>query len=245
MEYRKKFVDVHCHILEGVDDGSKSLDNSLEMARLAAEGGTSDIICTPHSIPGMFENYKGEELEEKFQVFKQALAENDIPLNVYLGMEVYGNENTPDDLKNDKLYSLAGSDYMLIEFNFGEDPRFVNYILDCLPDHGYIPVIAHPERYEFVADDPSLLFRWTDKGYLLQCNKDSIRGRFGKLPYRIARDVLSDNLYSFIGSDAHGALHRTPGLEYAFYDVEDLCGTEYAEKIFIDNPRVLLGGGEI
>ena len=235
-----KFVDVHCHILNEVDDGSYSLENSIEMASLAAEGGTGDIICTPHCIKGHFDNYRSEAVEEKFTRLKEAVKENNIPVNFHLGMEVYGTVDTVEDLKNNRLYSMAESRYILVEFNFGEKEDLVNYILDGIGGNGYIPVMAHPERYHFVAHNPMLLFDWTDKGYLLQCNKDSIRKKFGPTPYCISRDILKDNLYSFIGSDAHGATHRTPYLEYAYNDVCELCGKEYADKIFITNGRKLI-----
>ena len=235
-----KFTDIHCHMLFDVDDGSYSLENSLEMAALSVESGVSDVICTPHCIPGMFENYAGEQLNERFEQFKNALIKEEIPLNIHLGMEVYGNENTADDLKNHRLCTLAGSRYLLIEFNFGENPQMVNYILDDVADLGYVPVIAHPERYDFVARNPSLLYRWADKGYLMQCNKDSIRGKFGKMIYRISMDMMKDRLVSFVGSDAHGALHRTPFLEYAYNMVEDNFGTDYAAEIFCANPQKII-----
>lgn len=241
----ENMVDIHCHMLNEVDDGSYSLENSLEMAALSVESGVSDVICTPHSIPGMFENYAGEALNERFEIFRNALKEEGIPLNVYLGMEVYGNDNTADDLKNRRLCTLAGSRYMLIEFNFGANPQIVNYILEDVADCGYVPVIAHPERYDFVAQRPAILYKWADKGYLMQCNKDSIRGKFGRMIQRIAMDMLSDGLFSFVGSDAHGALHRTPYLEYAFNEVEDQFGTDYAVKLFSENPRKILHNKEI
>lgn len=240
-----RLIDIHCHMLGGVDDGSDSLETSLDMARMSYESGVGQVILTPHSIPGMFENYAGEELEERFDEFKNALAENGIPLKIHMGMEVFGSGQTKDDLKNKRLYTLAGSGYMLIEFDFGEDPHFVNYILSAVADNGYIPVIAHPERYHFVAEDPRLLFKWSERGYLMQCNKDSVLGRFGRMVKAISHDMLVDNLYSFFGSDAHGTVHRTSGLSYAFDEVADLCGVDYAEKIFIENPTKLIEGQKI
>lgn len=239
------FVDMHCHLLNEVDDGSYSLENSVEMAALAAEGNTGDIMCTPHCIKGHYENYNGEELLEKFEKLKSTIKENDIPVNLHLGMEVYGCSDTIDDLENNRLVTLAGTKYLLIEFDFGEEADFVNYILDGVGYNGYIPVIAHPERYHFVAKKPQLLLDWTDKGYLLQCNTGSIRHKFGDIPYRISRDILKDNLYSFVGSDAHGATHRTPFMEYAYNDVAALTGEEYAQEIFINNGRRLLNGEEV
>lgn len=233
-------VDIHCHMLPCVDDGSYSLENSLEMASLSAECGVTDIICTPHSIPGMFENYAGDELKAKFDELQNAIKDEKIPVNIYTGMEVYGNENTPSDLKHNRLYPLANSRYMLVEFNFAEKIPNVNYTLECIADNGYTPIIAHPERYDFVAQKPLILYKWIENGCLLQSNKDSIMGKFGEMIFRIVMDMMNDKLVSFVGSDAHGALHRTPYLEYSFNRVEETFGADYAEDIFINNPRKIL-----
>ena len=242
---KRRIVDIHNHMLFGVDDGSYSLENSLEMAELSCESGVTDVICTPHCYPGMFENYAGTGFEKNFEKLKEALNDEGIPLNLHLGMEVFGHYETLDDLKNNKLYCLAGSRYMLIEFDFNDNPENVNYILEDLLDYDIVPIIAHPERYNFVAKAPTILFNWLDMGCLLQCNKDSISGKFGNLVKKISIDMLSDRLFSFIGSDAHGATRRTPYMQFAYEFVEENFGNDYAEEIFFKNPLKIINNSEI
>lgn len=233
---KRRIVDIHNHMLFGVDDGAESLEHSLEMAELSAESGVTDIICTPHCYPGMFENYAGTGFERNFEKLKRAVSDEGIPVKLHLGMEVFGCRRTYDDLENRRLYCLADSRYMLIEFDFNDDADNVSHILDLLLDRSIVPIIAHPERYVFVANRPALLFDWLDMGCLLQCNKDSISGKFGKMVHKIAMDMLSDRLFSFVGSDAHGAIDRNPYMKYVYKQVEENFGSAYAQEIFYENP---------
>lgn len=245
MQRLNGLADLHCHILPGVDDGSDCIETSLEMLELSAESGVTDLVCTPHCIPGYYENYKGEKLNAKFDKLKQAAKDAGIPVNLHLGMEVYGHGNTFQDIKNDRLCTIAGSKYMLVEFNFGERIDVVQNVIDDIADAGFIPVIAHPERYKFVAARPALLYDWADRGFPLQSNKDSINGKFGRLVYEIVMDMLSDRLVSAVASDAHSSLTRTPYLGYAYNAVEENFGKKYAELIFCENPHRIINNDDV
>lgn len=242
---KRRIADIHNHMLFGVDDGAYSLEDSLEMAALSAEGGVTDVICTPHCYPGMYNNYAGKELELRFEQLKKAVAEEGIPITLHLGMEVLGNIGTADDLRNKKLYCLAGSRYMLIEFDFDEKTDKVNFILEEVIDSGIVPIIAHPERYSFVARTPAVLFKWLDMGCLLQCNKDSFGGKFGRTVKKIAMDMLSDRLFSFVGSDAHDPVGRTPYMKFAYNFIRENFGTDYADEIFVKNPVKVIDNDNI
>ncbi len=233
-------VDIHCHVLPGIDDGAESIEDALDMVQLSVESGVKKVICTPHSISGVFDNYRGSKLTDEFWEFKNTINDAKLPLEVYLGMEVFATVNTANDLNSGKLCTLADSRYMLIEFDFGEDEKMVRYILDSLAETDVTPVIAHPERYEFIARNPRMLYEWIDKGYLLQSNTSSVRGKFGRMVNAIVMDMLSDRLVSFIASDAHGALHRTPFLEFAYNMVNENFGEKYANEIFKVNPNKII-----
>lgn len=238
-------VDLHCHVLPGVDDGSDCLDTSLEMLELSAESGVTDVVCTPHCIPGYFENYKGEALNAKFEEFKRAVEGAEIPVNLHLGMEVYGHGKTVLDIEDDKLCTIAGSKYMLVEFNFGEREDMVQRILGDISSAGYVPIVAHPERYEFVAKNPTLLYDWADRGFPLQCNKDSVLGKFGRMVQEIVMDMLSERLVSIVASDAHSSVSRTPFLRYAYNSVAENFSKKYADLVFYENPRRVLLNDDI
>lgn len=237
---RKRIIDIHNHMLPEVDDGSYSMTNSIEMARLSVESGVTDVICTPHSYPGLFENYKTDEFMRRFAELDYELKKRDIALKIHSGMEIFGTENTAELLKENKLCTLAGSDYILLEFDFDDVTDNIMSILSKVINTGRKVIIAHPERYKCVARTPAVLLEWLDMGCLLQCNKESIRGKFGKMVNQIAMDMLADHLYSFVGSDAHGATHRSPYMEFAYNKICDDFGEKYADELFFINPQNVL-----
>ena len=148
-------IDIHSHVLPGIDDGSEDMDMSLEMLAMAAESGVNTLVATPHcNIPGEFENYRSQELEELFQELQRAAELEEIPLRLCRGMEVYATPDLPELLSGGQIWTLNGGRYFLVEFNFGEDPDFCTDIMEQCADLGYRPVIAHPERYYFLQRDP-------------------------------------------------------------------------------------------
>ena len=151
-------IDIHTHILPGLDDGSQTLSDSLEMAELALESGVDTIIATPHSNQlGRFENFDLVHLKHVFSRLQQALQEEGIPLTLHLGMEIFASEDLCEKIQAGALLSLNRSRYYLVEFAFDEAPEFIGDILDGMLSVGAIPVIAHPERYFCVQDYPSLI----------------------------------------------------------------------------------------
>ena len=124
-------IDLHCHILPGVDDGSSSEEESCRMARLAVESGVTAVCATPHcNVPGCFDNYRTEALEERFLCLARLLGERDIPLRLYAGMEVYVTPETPRHLREGKLLTLGGSRYLLVEFGFEAPFSFAQRMLE-------------------------------------------------------------------------------------------------------------------
>lgn len=237
---KHKLTDIHNHSLFGVDDGARSIEHSIEMLELSCESGAGDVILTPHCYPGLYENYAGQRLTRRFEELKAEAAAQKLPLNIHLGMEVFGCFSTPEDYRQGRLCTLAGSDYLLIEFDFNGFAQQTYDILGELVEMGVKPVVAHPERYSFVARSPSVLYKWLDMGCLLQCNKESINGKFGRMIQQIACDMLSDKLYSFVGSDAHGATTRTPFMKYVYEYTAENFGEGYAYEIFCENPKKII-----
>lgn len=212
-------IDIHAHILPGIDDGAEDMYDTLEMARMAADSGVDRIIATPHcNIPGMYGNS---------------------------GMEVFSTEDLPELIVNHKIMPLNQSRYILMEFAFDEDPEFADSILKRVEEVGARPVIAHAERYEFIQDYPQIAYRWFRKGYVIQANKGSFLGRFGGGPKRAADSLLRHNLISVIASDAHSPLQRTPYM----MDVYEELSREYSENhldvLFQYNPARICDNREI
>ena len=235
-------IDIHIHIIPGVDDGSRNLEMSLAMARMAYETGVDHMIVTPHSYPGIYDNYAGERLEAKYRSLKEAVKAQRIPLNLYRGMEIYGTEDTVSLLKEHKLWTLNHTKYILIEFGFHEDPDFVNTILKDCKEAGYDPVVAHPARYSFVQQDPQLVYDWVQKGYGIQLNKGSILGSNGRRCQECAVSLLRHGLVHCVASDAHRMGWREPDMDRVTDELENRFGEEYTYMLVEENPGRILDG---
>ena len=142
-------VDIHCHILPGLDDGAGAVYDTLAMADLAARSGTRMIVATPHcNIPGVYENYLGEEYWQAFSLAQEAIRQEGIPLTLLPGMEVFATESLPRLIADGKLLGLNRTRNLLVEFEFVEDPDFARHVLARVAEAGMRPVVAHAERYQ-------------------------------------------------------------------------------------------------
>ena len=234
-------IDLHCHILPGVDDGAASEEESCMMARMAAESGVTALAATPHcGVPGQFENFADERLMDRFSALERLLEREHVPLRLYTGMEVFVTEQTPRHLREGRLLTLGGSRYLLVEFGFDEEPDFADRMLGELLEAGVVPVVAHPERYHFVQPQPECLLRWAEMGCALQVNKGSLLGRFGRRAAQAARWCLGEGCVHLLGSDAHSPWRRTPRMEEAWTYTADFDSPEIADFLLRDNPRRIL-----
>lgn len=239
-------IDLHCHILPGADDGAASAEESCMMARMAVEGGVTDLVATPHcNVPGMFQNYAGPRLAERFRALAALLERERIPLRLHAGMEVFMTEAVPDLLERGELLTLGGSRYLLVEFGFDETLDFADRMLAEVSVRGAVPVIAHPERYRFVQGNEQCLLRWTELGYAIQLNKGSLAGRFGRRAAHTARWCLGEGCVHLIASDAHSPFRRTTHMREAWEYTADFDSPEIADFLLRDNPRRILADQSI
>lgn len=231
-------IDIHNHILPGVDDGAQDIHDTLEMAALAAKSGITAIVATPHcNIPGGYKNYFGDHYIKKVQMVREAVHAEGLPIRILPGAEVLGTEDVPELLKNGKIMTLNQSRYMLIEFFFDEDPDFVNWLLEEVKTLKAIPVIAHAERYQFVQKDPNLVYEWRKKGFPIQINKGSLSGNFGRHAMKTAYLLMDHHLVSVIASDAHSPHVRTPNMKRAHEELSMEYPESYVKMLFEENPR--------
>lgn len=235
-------IDIHCHILPGVDDGASSLEESLEMARMAAYSGVTDIAATPHFRGEKeFLEYRPEQ-EQRFRELKEALLREQIPIRLHQGAEVLCMPQTEELAALGELPTLGDTNYVLMEFYFDESFDFMDDMLSRVAINGYRPVVAHPERYGAVQYDPRRLDRWVRKGYVLQLNKGSILGALGSRAREAAGELLSLGFAHLIASDAHSSYTRTPHMGELFRWAEERCDPECAQILLEENPRRLLQG---
>lgn len=207
-------IDIHTHLLNNVDDGSRNVMESLNSFKLAVEAGFTDIILTPHYIEGNYEN-EFELIEPKIEELKTKIEDNNITVNVYHGNEVYITEHMGDLIQKGKIATLAGSKYLLFELPMNSRILTLNNVIMQIQETGAIPVLAHPERYKFVQDNPNVLRELIATGVLMQSNYGSIIGQYGKGAKKTIIKMLKYNMVHFLGTDTH----RTGYIYEHFYKV--------------------------
>lgn len=230
-------TDIHCHILPGVDDGAEKVEQSVEMARMAWQSGVHTIIATPHcNLPGETGNYRSGAMTRRFNTLQKAVDEAGIPVKILPGAEVLGTPQVPQLLDEKKLITLAGSRYLLVEFFFDEHLSQMDFLLEAIAARGYVPVIAHPERYEAVQQAPHVVARWFHHGYVIQLNKGSILGRLGRRTETCAHWLLTRGLAHVVASDAHSDQYRTPHMSQLVRLLEAEYGGPYTDILLRTNP---------
>ena len=230
-------TDIHCHILPGVDDGADSQAEAVAMARMAWESGVKRIIATPHcNLPGEAQNLRSGPMTRRFTTLNKAVKEAGIGVEILSGAEVFATPEVPQLLQEKKLYTLAGSRYLLMEFYFDEDVEAMDTLLQAVAAQGCVPVIAHPERYDAVQRSPHTVARWFQSGYVIHLNKGSILGRLGRRAGAAADWILERGLAHTVASDAHSSNYRTPHMTEVRRYITDRCDAHYADILLRINP---------
>lgn len=236
-------IDIHSHIIPNIDDGSKNIDMTLEMLTRAEKSGTKKIIATPHFLKGYWtENYNN--IKSKVKELNGLAKENNLNIEVLPGQEVFFNNYILEDYKLGDIGTLGESKYMLIEFPM--DKIYFQKVIDTIYElkiKGITPVIAHPERYMDFIKSPEKVNQFIDEGYLFQLNGGSLTGLFGKEVKKTAETFLANNIYSFIGSDAHSNGNRNTNLKEACEIANRI--NRGASKIFENNGLALLNNENI
>lgn len=231
-------IDIHSHILPGLDDGAADIYDTLEMISIAADSGVTAMVATPHcNIPGLYDNYFSDEYIETIHRVKEAVKREGIPVQILPGMEVFATPDLPEIIREQKIMSLNQSSYLLVEFPFDADSSYARDILNGIRAMNVRPIIAHMERYEFAQKNPQLVYEWRKKGCLIQVNKGSFLGKFGRRAREAAYQFMDHNLVSAIASDAHGPYQRTPYLHDAYAELSAEYPEEYLKILFEENPR--------
>lgn len=237
-------IDLHSHILPGIDDGAKTIEDSLEMARIAVENGTTVIAATPHVI-------EGEWLPEWSAInrlcaeLNSELKRENIALAIVPGAEVALNMDILDKIKGPGPYCINGGRYMLVELPATHIPQYTDEFFFTLQARGISPILAHPERHPEIAHNPELIVKWVNKGILMQMNGPSLVGKMGDRAMHTSEVLLNSNLVHMIGSDAHSPRTRIPRLTDAEEKAILLVGEELTRQIFYLNPLQILNSEDI
>lgn len=235
-------IDIHTHIIPGLDDGSDNMTDSLEMIRIAQDSGTLVMVATPHcNIEGHVDDYSLSAMWEGIGELNKKILEKGYQIEILPGMEIYASEDIVEKISDGRLISLNNSRYYLVEFPFDTSPGWVEYILDRMQEiKGLVPIIAHPERYYCVQTRPRLTYDWISRGCLTQINKASLAGKFGHLAFEACMDMAEHNLITCVGSDAHTPYSRTPHMREAWEFLKEEYSDAYAQLVLVNNPQKII-----
>ena len=230
-----KLCDLHTHVLPGVDDGASEMEYALQMLRNAAASDVELLAVTPHcNRPYEKGNYLDDSLLDRFLQLQQAA--EDIPVRLVLGAEVLADQLLLQLLRQKKIPTINGSRYLLTEFPVDASPDFFQDTLQSILALGYIPLIAHPERYLAVCQMPQIVGPWLDMGCHLQLTGGSIMGEYGKTVQRTAVFLLQQDLVACVASDAHGLHHRSNFLLDVYDHLSLRYSKHYAGCLMYENP---------
>jgi len=233
-----QFVDIHSHILHGLDDGAKTLEESLSMLDSAAESGTTDIVATPHCSPDY--TFDAQLVGERVEELRQA---NRTPVKIHAGCDFHLNYDfIQDALENPRKYSINRGPYLLIELPERVPLKSIPSILDSLQRKGLIPILTHPERYYFLRGKVDEILEWTAGGCLVQVTGQSLTGLFGSTARKMAEQLMDRQAVHFIASDAHDLHARTTRLAETYGAIADRWGESRAIALMDTNPRATLTG---
>ena len=236
-------IDLHCHLLPGLDDGPKDMAQSLAIARLAVDDGIERAVVTPHILPGRWDNEKAI-IEDTAAQFRKALLDAGIPLEIHCAAEVRVSDLIFPLLEKEKIPFLGRDgeyDVMLIEFPANYIIPGTESLVGWLVKNGIRPVIAHPERNREMAGQPDKLRRFLDMGCLAQLTAASIVGRFGSNTQTVSEYFISENMIDLVASDTHNTSTRAPRMTEARRRVTDLVGATKAAELFDERPAAIAG----
>jgi protein-tyrosine phosphatase len=235
-------VDIHAHILPGVDDGARTLEESLEMLRIAAQSGTTDIVATPHANAQF--PYDPAKIQSAYETLRSA-AEG-ITINIHLGADFHlSYVNLLAALAEPQRFTINTHQYLMVELPDFFSISFISDTLLQLLSSRFVPIITHPERNISLQADLKEVEYWVHQGVRIQITAQSMTGRFGSDAKRAADKLLKSKLVHFVASDAHDCSDRRPDLTAAYKYVENLRNRAEADALFIHNPAATLYGAPL
>lgn len=232
-------IDLHSHIIYGVDDGARNIEDSLELLRVAEQNGVTDILLTPHFT----ENLKNAN-KNITKIYEELNKRTNI--NLYLGNEIQIYEDVVDDLKKNKVNSINKGRYVLIELYKHTSFNNVLNIIHELKINGYIPIIAHPERYETYLYNYDFFYKLKDMGCLLQGNYASLFGYYGRDAKKMLKYMLKHRMIDCLASDIHRPdNHKYEMLKKIPAKTRFICNKTYLQDILVNNPSKIINNCEI
>jgi protein-tyrosine phosphatase len=233
-------IDIHNHILPGLDDGAKDFDEAVMLCELAAADGIEALVVTPHIRDGLYPNNRDSILKKTAELKDRLSGSCDI--EIYAGAEVHLATNIIERIRSKSIMTINDNGYLLLELPEQVlPPRSVEFIFD-LKLAGITPIIAHPERYGWVKNEADSLKRFVELGAFLQITAKSLTGGFGKEARSMANYLLKEQMVAVIASDSHSPRHRPAKLSDAVKEAAKVIGEDEAAKLVRENPKRIIKG---
>ncbi len=232
-------IDFHSHILPNIDDGSRSIEETIELIEEAQDAGFNEIICTSHYL----ENYYETNVPER-EVWIRAIRENlqikNKAIKLHLGSEIHLSDNIISLLAEGKASTINNTSYVLFELPLNTEPMNLYGSIYEMTQNKLVPILAHPERYTFVQQDPELIYDLIQKGVYMQLNYASITGHYGAKAQLMAEKMLENNMIHFLGSDVHRHHTIYPQIPNIINKITDIVGKNKVEELTTTNPELVL-----
>jgi len=238
-----RVIDLHCHLLPGIDDGPTELALSLAMAEAAVADGITTTACTPHIYPGLYENDKAG-IERAIATMRIELERAGIPLQLVAGADTHLAPDMVDGLKRGRIPTLAGSRYFLFEPPHHVAPARMDDMIFSLMTAGYLPVVTHPERLSWIEESYEIFPNMVKAGAWMQITAGSLTGRFGKRPKYWAERMLDEGLVHILATDAHNMARRGPWLAEGRDAAAKRVGNDEALRLVQARPQGILDNAE-
>jgi protein-tyrosine phosphatase len=232
-------IDLHCHMLPGIDDGAGDLTVSLQMAQAAVDQGVTVVACTPHILPGLYHN-TGPAIRQAIAQLQAALDDNGIALQLTTGADVHMAPDFVAGLRSGRLLSIADSRYVLVEPPHHTAPPQIEEFFFSLIAVGYVPILTHPERLSWVPSRYQTIKKLVESGVWMQVTAGSFTGAFGRNPLYWAERMLDEGRVHLIASDAHDAGRRRPDLAVGRELAAKRVGAAEAERLVLTRPQAIL-----
>ena len=242
-EEKPAFVDIHCHILPGVDDGAENTEQAVALLQQAWEDGIGTVVLTPH-YRGRYRGNVEKRIRPRVEHLQREIRHLLPDMELYLGSEIGYELDVSEKLTDGTLLSMNGTRYVLLEFRSNcFRSRVMEGVLELI-NFGYVPIIAHAERYEIFLNNKDIADEVLGLGALIQINADSVLGKRGLKTRWFCQRMLRQRKVHFIATDAHDHENRPPQLRKCYELVRRKYGEAYAQALFSGNARVVLSGGE-
>jgi protein-tyrosine phosphatase len=237
-------IDIHSHILPGIDDGAQNIEDAVKMAETAVKEGITHLYATPHHRNGRYENEKNS-IVENVNLLNAELSQRNIPLHILPGQEIRLYKELIEDLDRDVFMPLhQQSKYILVEFPSSNIPAYAAEILYELSLRDYSPIIVHPERNSEIMENPDLLRNFIINGALTQITANSVIGNFGKKIMNFSHDLIKANMAQFIASDAHNTSSRGFHLTKAYETIQKQYGMD-TRYYLQENAEIVMKGESV